>query len=267
MLGAEIGSAGSNHSSAHSGSPAFDTAAQDCALRLYLFCMGWPVFGLFLVYALKARVQGNWAAFAWVTPVILWSAALSEQADRSQSGGRRVGWTAAAVSATGLLLTLVMVFPAIGYCAGVHLKPDADLTNQSVGWIEIANHVDKVRQGMSNQGTRPVFIVGSGYQYPALLAFYLPDHPYTADMFLHYRLDMYAAYVDELKSKIGQDAVFINENKAEDGDLRRVFTSVDWDPPLQIYRRPYYAGPIRTVCIARCRGYRLYTGTAWHVGG
>ncbi len=205
--------------------------------------MGWPVFALFLLYALKARVQGNWAAFAWVTPVILWSAALSERAVRSRKDRRFVGWTAAAVSATGLLLTLVMVFPAIGYGAGIHLKPDADLTNQSVVWIEIADRVEQVRNEMSNGGARPIFIAGSGYQYPALLAFYLPDHPYTTDMFLHYRLDMYAAYVDQLRPRIGQDALFINENKVEDGDLRRVFTTVEWDPPLLIYRRPYYSSP------------------------
>lgn len=240
-----------------------------CTFRLFLFCMGWPVFGLFLLLAFKAKVQGNWAAFAWITPVILWSGMLSERADQSIPGARRVGWTALVTSAVGLLLTLVMVFPAIAYRAGVRLKPDTDLTNQSIGWNQVAARVQQVRQEMTNTagGTRSVFIVGSGYQYCAILAFYLPDHPDTYDMFLHYRLDMYAAYVDGLKGKLGQDAIFINEGKAEDSDLRRVFTEVRWDPPMQIYRHPYYRGPIRTIYIARCRGYRLYTGTAWHVGG
>ena len=120
---------------------------------------------------------------------------------------------------------------------------------------------------MTEPGVQPAFIAGSGYQYCAELAFYLPHHPPTYDMFLHYRLDMYAAYVDGLKSKLGGSAVFVNDTMAEDGDLRRVFTTVTWDPPIPIYRRPYYSEPIRTIYIARCKGYRLYTGTDWHVGG
>ncbi len=247
--------------------------AQQAGRQLYLMCMGWPTLAFFLLLSLKTKVQGNWAVFAWLTPAILWSGIISAKYARAADGKIRRRSLSPALSSFVLagVLSVVMVFPAIAFRLGLKLKPDNDQTNQFVGWRETVDRVQQVRQEMSSgpdgKQHRPVFIVGSGYQYPAMLGFYLPDRPETFDMFLHFRLDMYAAYVEHLTARLGQDAVFINENQTEDADLRKVFTEVTWDPPLPIYRKPYYAGPIRTVYIARCRGYRLYTGTSWHVGG
>ena len=82
-----------------------------------------------------------------------------------------------------------------------------------VGWNRLAAHVQDIRADME-RGGRKVFIAGNGYQYCALMAFYLPDHPPTYDMYLHYRLTMYAAHVERLKLHLGEDANFINDGRA-----------------------------------------------------
>jgi hypothetical protein len=112
-----------------------------------------------------------------------------------------------------------------------------------------------------------VFLFGSGYQYAAEMAFYLPDHPETFDMFLHYRLTMYAAHAARLKSHLGQNAIFVNDGEAEDRDLRQVFARVAWDRPYPIWRQPLYSQPIRHVHIARCYHFRRYVGLEWAEGG
>ena len=235
--------------------------------QLFLLCMGWPSLLLFVLLSLKAKVQGNWAAFAWAPIVMELSAALAAQLSTGGGPAKRASRLAASAAVTGVFLTVLMSQPSLLHALGVKMKPDADLSNQFYGWQETAQRLQQVRGEMSANGRKPVFIVGSGYQFCAEMAYWLPDRPRTYDMFLHYRLDMYAAYVEELTEKLGSDAVFINDTMAEDADLRKVFTEVTWDPPMPVYRKPYSEEPIRTVYIARCRGYRLYTGTSWHVGG
>jgi hypothetical protein len=56
------------------------------------------------------------------------------------------------------------------------------------GWRQLAARVQQVRAEEERKG--PVFLGSNGYQYPALLAFYLPDHPETFDFHMHSRLDM-----------------------------------------------------------------------------
>lgn len=149
---------------------------------------------------------------------------------------------------------------------GVHLTPDKDVTNTAYGWRRLAGHVERMRREMQSGGRR-VFVAGNGYQYAALMAFYLPDHPITYDLFLHFRLTMYAAYVADLKRHLGEDCIFINAGEADDSDLRSIFTRVEWQRPFAIWRHPLYAGPIAMIHIAKCYGYRRYVGLTWASGG
>ena len=166
-----------------------------------------------------------------------------------------------------LFLTLALLWPGLRLALGVRLPPDADLSNTTYGWRQLAAHVQQTRQAMALNGTRRVFIAGNGYQYCALMAFYLPDRPPTYDLFLHFRLTMYAAYVENLKAHLGEDCVFVNDGEADDADLRKIFTRVEWEKPLEIYRPGYSSVPVHSLHIARCYGYRLYTGLEWARGG
>ncbi len=228
---------------------------------LFLFCFGYPVFAFFCLVALRAKVQANWAPCAWLTPAILWAGMAAQEGEK-----RRRGERIAAVAGTSALLTLLLVWPALRQGVGIRFRPGDDITTQLTGWSGLAARVQQVR-GEMERGGRRVFVAGNGYQYCALMAFYLPDHPPTYDLFLHWRLTMYAAHIEQLKPHLGEDAVFLNDGEADDQDLRAVFERVEWDPPYAIWQRPTYSTPVRYIHIARCYGYRRYTGLDWAVGG
>src|SRR6185436_10984860 len=99
------------------------------------------------------------------------------------------------------------------YRLGIRLPVLADHTNTMYGWRNIAGRVQKLRAEMEEEG-RKVFITSDGYQYTALMAFYLPDHPETFDLFLHGRLTMYAAHIERLKAHLSEDAIFVNDNRS-----------------------------------------------------
>ena len=231
----------------------------------FLACMGLPVFGLFCLMSLKAKVQANWPACAWLSMTILWAGWLTVWAGRSRRSAYGAIILASVTAATGVLLTVLVLYPTLRGQLGIHIAPDKDTTNTAYGWRQLTARIQQIR---TEEGpTKPVFLAGNGYQYCALLAFYLPDHPDTHDLFMHNRLDMYAAYVDSLKAHLGEDAIFVDDNEANDADLRQIFEQVEWEPPLPLWRRPVYTDPIRTLHIARCRRYRLFTGLRWAEGG
>lgn len=236
------------------------------AQRLFLLCTGVPVLVLFCLLALKAKVQANWAPCAWLSLVVLFAGIMDENALRSKPGARQMHLTFCAVLITGGALTLLLMLPGLRKDIGLHLPPDADVTNSAYGWRSLAARIQRLRHEMGLTG-RPVFVSGNGYQYIALMAFYLPDHPETHDLFLHNRLDFYAAYVERLKAHMGEDSLFINAGEANDADLRLVFTQVKWQPPFPIWRRPLYTEPITYIHLAKCHSYRKYTGLAWARGG
>ncbi|HLK58778.1 MAG TPA: glycosyltransferase family 39 protein, partial [Chthonomonadaceae bacterium] len=91
---------------------------------LFLLLMGLPVFLFFCLMTFRAKAQGNWAAFAWLTPTLLWSAWLTEWAGRAQKAASRLTGVAALSS---LALTLLLIVPPLRYSLHLRLPPDADL--------------------------------------------------------------------------------------------------------------------------------------------
>jgi len=231
----------------------------------FLAFMGLPVMALFCLMSLKSKVLANWPACAWPTMTILWCGWLTAWAARSRASAIKAFSLAGASCVLGLFLVAVVLAPPLRLAIGLRLAPDKDTTNTAYGWRELAARVQEVRK-QSLPGS-PVFIVGNSYQYTSLLAFYLPDHPETLDLFLHNRLNMYAAHVEELKAHLGQDAIFVHDVTVNDADLRQLFEHVDWEPPFPQYRPGVYSEPIRVMRIARCRGFRRYIGLEWAEGG
>lgn len=230
----------------------------------FLACMGAPVLLLFCMMTMKSKVQANWPACAWLTPIVLWSGWLTSWAGQRRASAWRAAGLAAFGVLFGLFLTAGVMIPGIRLGLGIRIAPDKDQSNMLFGWRELAARVQQIRD---QEKGRRLFLVGNGYQYCALLAFYLPDHPETHDLLMHNRLNMYTAYNERLKDHLGDDAIFIDDNESNDRDLRAVFERVEWEPPFEQWRRDVYPMPIRTVHIARCRNYRLWTGLKWADGG
>jgi 4-amino-4-deoxy-L-arabinose transferase-like glycosyltransferase len=228
---------------------------------LFLISMGLPVIGFFCLMALKSKVQANWSPFAWLSLTVLLAGVMAS--GNSLSSLKRKTLVLALPS---LILTILMAAPPLRLALGIRLSLLADHSNTTHGWKETAQYVQKIRKEMEREG-KPVFLCANGYQYAALMGFYLPDHPEVHDLFLHFRLTMYAAHVGRLKSHLGENALYINENRVEDPYLREIFEEVEWAEPLPIWRKPYYDFPIRTIQLARCRNYRRYVGLEWAEGG
>ncbi|HLV79250.1 MAG TPA: glycosyltransferase family 39 protein, partial [Chthonomonadaceae bacterium] len=68
--------------------------------RLFLACLGMPVFLFFCLLAFKAKVQGNWAPFAWVTPTILWAGWAAARLERSGRAARQAAGLAGLLAVT-----------------------------------------------------------------------------------------------------------------------------------------------------------------------
>ncbi len=211
---------------------------------------------------LKARVQGNWAPCTWLTLAVLWAGWLSENG-KGIRDRRRWLWTALLTSG---FVTYAMLSPSLRQTLGIRIPPQDDISNTVVGWRESAERVQQVRKEMERSG-KPYFLATNSYQYSSLLGFYLPDRPKPFKLYLHTRLSVYAAHIEELKAHLGENAIYVNDNQVEDAYLRAIFERVEWDEPMPIWRRPYSQEPIRYLHIARCYGFKRYIGLEWAEGG
>jgi len=235
-------------------------------ILLFLGCFGLPVFGFFCLMTLKAKVQANWAPCTWITPTIALAMALAEQIEKRGASARKAVIQVWAIALTSGLLTLLMLCPWLRLKVGIRQDADADISNRTYGARQMAREVDAVRADMLQEG-RPVFIAANDYQTCSLLAFYLPDHPRTYDLYLDSRLNNYAVDADEIQRHLGENAIFIDTSKDDDETLRTLFDRAEWSEPFPVWRRPYFAGPIRTHYYARCYGFRRFIGFTRAKGG
>ena len=233
---------------------------------LFLFCFGFPVIAFFCLVTLKAKVQANWASCAWITPTMAVAIHLAGQFQQKGHAARRALWQTVTITLISGVLTLLMLSPWLRGKLGIRQKAQDDIANKMTGARIMASEVDAIRAEMRKEG-RPVFIAGNDYQTCALLAFYLPDHPQTFDLFLGYRLNYYAADIDTLKAHLGENAIYVNESRGEDAELHTLFDRMEWAGPFPIWRRPYFAQPIRSHYYGRCYHYTRFIGLTQAHGG
>jgi len=237
---------------------------------LYLWCPSIVTFTAIFATALRSKVEGNWAVAAYLTGIILVAAVLV----RLWENGRAVGRVWVGLSAFfAVVLALVAYFPALVYGPFVvlhrplpkFLAQAVGRTNEFYGWRQLA---DRVAQEQSAMGGDP-FVFGINYRMPSEVAFYLPGKPQTYSLFLSYRASEYMFW-ENPSALIGRNAVFIHDVDAIDPEQKRalqsVFTRVEAQPPLCVYRNPPYTKPIRTIQIVRCYGFKGYETKRWQDG-
>ncbi len=227
---------------------------------LYLWCLSVMVFAATIAVTLRSKVEANWAVAAYITGLIL-VAEILVRAWRSGRVGR------SCVSLSGVLavfLAVAVLFPSLLYGVGLKLsRPDQDRTNELSGWRVMGERITQEKAAM---GGDP-FVFGLNYRMPSEAAFYLPNQPQTYSLFLNYKASEYMFWEDPNKLQ-GRSAIFLNDTDNQDhfDDLRAVFTRIEPQPPLLVYRNPPYATPIRTVQIVRCYGFKGYDVKKWQDG-
>ncbi|HEX5324314.1 MAG TPA: glycosyltransferase family 39 protein [Capsulimonadaceae bacterium] len=269
-----ISSRGPRHEAGSATSPSPATAGEGWRSRgegsigevsLFLWCASTVVFVATLVISLRSRVEGNWAAAAYISGMIL----VAGMVVRTWPKPLGKIWHVLSLL-LALALTTLILFPNVGYTLGLQRWPalglDAahDRTNELYGWRAMAKRVDPVRNMLG--GPEKCFVFGVNYRIPSELAFYLPDNPETYSLFLHDRANEYMFWENE-KDLIGKNAVFVNVADTSEhlADCRAVFERVVPQSPLAIYRVPYKQ-PIRTVQIFACYGFKGYNPKLWQRG-
>jgi membrane-associated phospholipid phosphatase len=192
------------------------TAKRD-ARMVFLFCMGAPVFILYIFLSLRSRVQPNWVAPSvlpmFAVMVIYWDA-------RMRAGATRVKWWLMAGLLTGLVFVTVMKESRlVERLTGRALPAKIDPLTRVRAHSELARVVGEAQQTLAKEG-RPVFVIGDHYGITSLLMFYMPDAKSRVanDPFVYCEpsdkpVDQYYFWPGYQEARRGQSAIFVSERE------------------------------------------------------
>jgi membrane-associated phospholipid phosphatase len=141
-------------------------------VKLFLFSMGAPVFLVYLVWTLRARVQLNWIAAA-VLPLFALSVLYWQE--RWQAGTRWVKPWFSAGLALGLAAVVVLhETELVGKLMSRPLPLAANPLRRVRGISDIARLAGQARQDLLREG-RPVIVIAAHYGLASQITFYLPE--------------------------------------------------------------------------------------------
>jgi membrane-associated phospholipid phosphatase len=139
---------------------------------VFLFCMGAPVFLLYLAQSFRGKILPNWIAPS-VLPLfclmaIYWDARWRLGLDQVKT------WLTG-----GLVLGSTMVILAhntdfIGKLTGHYLPVKKDPLHRVRGWSDVARVIADTRKELLSEG-KPVFIIAAHYGLVGQISFYLPE--------------------------------------------------------------------------------------------
>lgn len=191
-------------------------AKRDARL-VFLFCMGAPVFVLYIFLSLRSRVQPNWVAPSvlpmFAVMVIYWDA-------RMREGAMRVKWWLMAGLLIGFVFVAVMKESRlIERLTGRALPAKMDPLTRVRAHSELAQVVGEARQALVKEG-KPVFVIGDHYGITSLLMFYMPEarSRVAKDSLVYCEpserpVDQYYFWPGYMNSCTGQNAIFIVERE------------------------------------------------------
>jgi len=147
------------------------TARRDLR-QVYFFCMGTPVFLLYVLLALKSRVQPNWIAPSvlpmFCVMVLYWESRFREQPRLLKL------WLASGLGFGLVMVAVIHNTSLIGKLVGHPLPTQVDPLRRVRGWSELARMVGNARNQLAREG-KPVFVIGEHYGITSLLTFYQPE--------------------------------------------------------------------------------------------
>jgi len=230
---------------------------------LFLWAPTFTVFASTTLVSLRSKVEGNWAASAYFTGVIL----LAQLLIALWSTGRMRWRVLVTVSCVlSILISTVGLYPDVLYAVGIRMSnPRQDRTNETYGWPTLAERAEAEQKAVGGDA----FVLGANYRIPSEISFYTPGHPATYCIALLDRPTEYMFWQDLQHNLIGRNAVFLNDSDIQDhvNRLRQVFDRVEIQPPLLIYRNPPYGDrPIRVIQVYRCFGFKGYDQSVWQSG-
>jgi undecaprenyl-diphosphatase len=218
---------------------------------LLLFLTSAPILAFFLLKSLQAKVEVNWASFAYFSAIIAGAVVLDKSYAENIIRGRsnlnlKVFVTAALI--TGAALTGVAHYPDILNRFGLHLKKTPVTMLQ--GWRELGPVADRVYTDLKKEG--PAFVMSDRYQIATELAFYMPSRPMTYNINLNRRMNQFDIWEGFTEFK-GYNAVYV---EWVPGPLTEkvsgLFDRCEPEPPLEI---EVEGRIVKTFYIYRCYGF------------
>ena len=151
---------------------AFWRRPKQSPLLVYLFCMGAPLFIMYLLFTLRSRVLPNWIVPS-VVPLFALAVVFWGEEWRTRPRLVRAGLT------TGLALGFIAVgllhaTEVIGFVMGRPIPAKLDPLHRVRGWREIAQMFERERQGLMAE-RKPVFLIAQHYGLTSILTFYNPE--------------------------------------------------------------------------------------------
>ncbi|MCC6156794.1 MAG: glycosyltransferase family 39 protein [Deltaproteobacteria bacterium] len=188
--------------------------------RRFLAGFAATLFGYFVLQSLRAKVQGNWAALAYLPGALLAADAMIDLWERA----RPRKWAVAAVALAAVTTILIHVHALTPF---LPIPPSADITAQSRGWKDLATRVE----ADARSGAARTAVLARRYQVASELRFYLP-----ADIDVYCasyasrgtQFDIWQSF-DEL---IGRDVIYVDYQ----GRAAKLFLHFDGaeDLPAQV---------------------------------
>ncbi len=221
---------------------------------LFLFCASVPLLLVCVIASLWTKVQGNWAAPAFIAATV---AAAKWRSDSSTYGLSTWRWTRSralfvCALVTGFLVSAIGHFPNALASVGLPLPSKLDLTRRLRGWAELGTLVSTVHQEMSR--SRQTFIFSDRYQVASEMMFYVSGHPNTFNIQLGRRMNQFDVWGGTGEVR-GWNAIFVTDQPNPPDAVLRSFDMVMLERPThastddQSHTRSSWS-------IFRCYGFR-----------
>jgi 4-amino-4-deoxy-L-arabinose transferase-like glycosyltransferase len=207
------------------------------AFALFLFCMGAPLFLLYLALSFHSRIELNWIAPS-VVPLfclmaVYWNSrwAAAGRALKSLLGiGLGLGFIAVVLAMDANLLTKIL--PRA-------LPPGWNPLRRVLGWKELAQITGQERRDLESLTGKPAFIIGEHYGFTSEITFYLPEaksrvgaEPLVFCYASREPRNQFYFWPDYLE-RAGQDAIFVRE--VDRPKLRPGWLSAWWHQSNNLY--------------------------------
>jgi 4-amino-4-deoxy-L-arabinose transferase-like glycosyltransferase len=232
-------------------------------LLVFLFCMGAPVFLIYLLLSFRSRVLHNWIAPSvlplFALMVIYWD--IQWRLGRA----RRLGqWLLTGMLLGGVMVAVGLDTNLIRKATGRDLAARLDPLRRVRGWSETGRLVEIHRRGLQAEG-KPVFIIANHYGVAGQLTFTIPEFRDKAgkEQTVYCTLTPVPQnqfyFWPSYTNRVGENAIFVNEigkaglPKPAPAVIQSQFESVEnWGVVTVRYRNK----PIRQLQIYACRNLR-----------
>jgi undecaprenyl-diphosphatase len=213
---------------------------------LFPFLLGAPPLAFFLLWSVYEKVEGNWAAPAYLTATIALAALWDEQLARApRAAMNRIVLTLL----PGFLMVALAHFPGLPRYVGLTLPPRVDLTRRLDGWRELGTAAG----ALLKESGENLFLFSDHYQIASELAFYVPGQPRVYNIAAGRRMNQYDIWggLDRLR---GHDGLFVTYG--DWGAPRPVQEACEALQKGQVVETSHLGQPGQTFSIFRCVRYK-----------